>query len=195
MLPGLGLVAWPLAAPAMARALIADRPLARADALVVLAGSRAYERRAVAAARLFLEGAAPRILLTNDGLRGGWSSAQQRNPLFVERARDALIGRGVPADKIEILPAVVRGTHDEAIVLERYSAERPVRSLLLVTSAYHSRRALRTVRRQLRAEQVAVGMHALPPRISPATWWLSPAGWRLVGMELVKLAYYRARWG
>jgi uncharacterized SAM-binding protein YcdF (DUF218 family) len=112
----------------------------------------------------------------------------------VERAAAELRRAGVPAERIEVLPRVVNGTHDEAVLLREYAAAKGLRSLLVVTSAYHSRRALWTLRRVFERSGVAVGLSAPPPdgaTPSPATWWLSARGWREVAGEYLKFIYYR----
>jgi len=193
----LALVAWPLVAWGAARALIVRAEIARADAIVVLSGSSAYVERTRRAAGLFHAGVAPKVILTNDNARSGWSSAEQRNPLFVERAAEELRRAGVPDGRIEVLPQTVGGTYEEAALLRGYAGARGVRSLLFVTSGYHSRRALWTVRRVFRESSVEVGVDALSPgdqTPTPFTWWLSPRGWRAVGLEYPKLIYYRVRY-
>lgn len=185
--------AWPPLAWVAARALIANEELAQADAVVVLAGSSTYAERAERAAQLYDEGRAPRVLLTNDGLPSGWSQEQERNPLFVERAAEELRRRGVPAERIEIISPVVASTYDEAVLLRQQAAARGWRSIIVVTSAYHSRRALWTLRRVFRDGSVAIGLAAAAPgrqAPAPAAWWLSALGWEMVPGEYAKLLYY-----
>jgi uncharacterized SAM-binding protein YcdF (DUF218 family) len=189
----LALVVWCALAWGMARALMVRAELAHADALAVLAGADAYRERTHAAAQLFAEGRAPKILLTNDNLRGGWSTEQQRNPYFVERAFDELRRAGVPAESIEVLPETVSSTHDEAVRLREYATAHNLRSLLVVTSAYHSRRALWTMRRVFRDDGMLIGLDAAATgeqAPNPATWWLHPRGWRTVALEYPKIVYY-----
>lgn len=188
----LTLIAW-----VAAKALIVRSDLAHADALVMLAGSSTYLERARHAARLFNEGRAPRILLTNDNMKGGWSAEQERNPFLVERAADELKRQGVPAEKIEILPGVVSTTHDEAVRIREYSEARKLRSILIVTSAYQSRRVLWTMRRAFRGSDVEVGLDAVEPGDQsplPATWWWYRLGWKMVPGEYVKIVYYRIKY-
>ena len=187
------LVVWTLLAWLGAQALIVEAELAEADALVVLAGSGTYLERAQRAAQLFSEGRAPRILLTDDGLRSGWSQTQERNPLFVERAAEELRRRGVPHDRIEIIRPIVSSTYEEAALLREHSRAQGLRSLLFVTSPYHSRRALWTLRRAFRDSGTAVGLATLAPgqqSPAPALWWLSADGWQMVPGEYVKMGYY-----
>src|SRR5437764_14226528 len=113
------LLAWPLLAWVAAAGLDVRAPtLVRADAIVILSGSEVYRERAAYAARLFKEGRAPRIVLTNDAEPGGWSQARGRTMLFVERAQESLTRAGVPAEAIEIVPGNVTSTYDEATALD-----------------------------------------------------------------------------
>lgn len=188
------LATWSLGAWAAAGWLVVREELPRADALAVLAGSATYVERAQRAAELYREGRAPRIVLTNDGLRGGYSAADDANPLFVERAARELRAAGVPDEAVEVVPQTVTSTFDEAVRLREHAAARGYRSLLVVTSGYQSRRALWTLRRVFGEGDVRVGVEPVEtgrqtPR--PFAWWLYPLGWRLVPGEYVKLAYYR----
>jgi uncharacterized SAM-binding protein YcdF (DUF218 family) len=186
--------AWLLLSWVAARALIVHSEPAHGDAIAILAGSSTYVERARLAARLFHEGRAPKIILTNDGLRGGWSVAQQRNPFFAERAADELRRMGVPSEKIEIIVQPVSSTHEEAVRLREYAVEHGLGSLLVVANAYQSRRALWTLRRVFEGSAVEVRLDAPPAgeleTPSPATWWWHRLGWQLVPGEYLKIAYY-----
>jgi uncharacterized SAM-binding protein YcdF (DUF218 family) len=190
------LLLWPFVAWGAARGLVARAEVERADALVVLSGSAAYAERAAEAARLFREGRAPLVLLTDDGVLGGWSEAEQRNPRFVELAAAELQRGGVPAESITVLDARPTSTHDEAAAVRAYAAERDFRTLLVVTSSHHSRRALWTWRRVFRGSGVRVGLEPAEGARTPGawTWWLSAAGWRQVAGEYVKMGYYVVRY-
>lgn len=186
-------VVWSLIAWAAARFLIVSAELQRADAIVMLSGSSAYAERARLAAKLFAAGRAPKIILTDDGERGGWSDAEQRNPPFVELAAAELRRAGVPADKIEALPHQVSSTYEEAVRLRSAEDARDAHSLLFVTSAYHSRRALWTLRKVFEGTRIEIGLAAVPPgdqSPAPWKWWLSMRGWRMVAGEYVKFGYY-----
>lgn len=191
------LLAWPFVAFVAAKTLIVSSETSNADAIVVLAGSSTYIERTQHAAQLFNQGLAPRIILTNDNIRSGWSVAEQRNPLFVERAAEELKRQGVAADKIEIVPGSVSSTHDEALRIRDYTRERGWHSILLVTSAYQARRALWTLRRVFAATDVRIGLDAAAPgqqSPGPATWWFHRLGWKLVAGEYVKIIYYRIKY-
>lgn len=186
------LLLWPFAAWGAARVLVVRAGVGRADALVVLSGSAAYRERAAEAARLYREGRAPLVLLSDDGVLGGWSEAEQRNPRFVELAAAELERGGVPAESIKVLGARPTSTYDEAEAVRAYAAAQGLRSLVVVTSSYHSRRALWTWRRVFRGSGVEVGLEPAEGERTPGawSWWLSAAGWRQVGGEYVKMSYY-----
>ena len=192
------IVVWVVLAWVGARALIVNAPIDSADAIVVLSGSSTYVERTHKAAELYRQRRAPLVLLTDDHTQGGWSSALQRNPYFVERATDELTKQGVPVEKIKIIPGMASGTHEEVLLIKDYASTQGLRSLLVVTSAYHSRRALRSLRQTFAGTGTTVGLDPVPPGSqtpSPAFWWLQLEGWRIVGSELVKLIYYRVRYG
>ncbi|MGB7925865.1 MAG: YdcF family protein [Pyrinomonadaceae bacterium] len=187
------LAAWLLLSWVAARALIVNSEPAQSDAIAILAGSSTYVERARWAARLFHEGRAPKIILTNDGLRSGWSVAQQRNPFFAERAADELRRMGVPSDRVEIITQPVSSTHEEAVRLREYAVAHNLGSMLVVSNAYQSRRALWTLRRVFEGSNVDVRLDAHPTgeqTPSPATWWWHRLGWQLVPGEYLKMAYY-----
>jgi uncharacterized SAM-binding protein YcdF (DUF218 family) len=192
------LALWWLVAWAAARALVVEVELPQADALVVLSGSGAYVERTREAAELFRQGRVPQILLTNDDSISGWSVEQQRNPLFVERAVAELERAGVPPERIIVLPSPVDSTYAEATLVRSYAERQGLRSLLVVTSAYHSRRAWWTLRRVFRGSGVAVGIKAVrygsAESPAPSRWWWHSSGWRNVGGEYVKQIYYWLRY-
>lgn len=191
------LAAWLPVAWLAARALIVNVRLERADAAVVLSGSSTYIERAQWAAMIFNQGRAQRIILTNDELRSGYSVAQDRNPFFVELAVDELRRLGVPANKVEVIAIPAMNTYDEAILLRDYSMQHDLQALSIVTSPYHTRRALRTFERAFRGSSTKLGVESPPPGFqspSPGTWWLHPLGWKLVPGEYLKLIYYAWRY-
>jgi uncharacterized SAM-binding protein YcdF (DUF218 family) len=176
-----------------ARLLITEAPLANADAIVVLGGSANYRERAREAAKLLLEGRSQRILITNDNMRGPWSSAEQRNPFFYERSFEEIRNAGVPQNSVELLKKPVASTHEEAELVRQYAEEHRLQSVLIVTSAYHSRRALWVFSRVFRDAGIRIGLVNVRTGIDspdPATWWLTLRGWRLVPTEYVKMIYY-----
>jgi uncharacterized SAM-binding protein YcdF (DUF218 family) len=193
---GLGFIAlllWPLLAWSMSRLLIVRTGPETADAIAVFSGSATYKERTGKAGLLFKQGVAPLIILTNDGQRGGWSREQRRNPRFVELAQSLLEQSGVPRDRIVIAPTEVDSTFTEANAVKEFAQLNSIRSLVFVTSAYHSRRALWTVRRVFDGSGIEVGIQPVEPGDQTPgewTWWLTSKGWQFVAGEWVKYGYY-----
>src|SRR5215213_2244586 len=125
------LIVWAFFAPFLAKNLIVEKPLEKADAILVLAGAHTYPERTQKAAELFRNGVAPKIFLTDDGEPAGWSAAEQRNPPFVELARNSLIADGVAAENIEILEPQVTGTIYEARILAEKAKSAHLKSVLI----------------------------------------------------------------
>lgn len=188
-------VVWLFLAPFLAERLIVEKPLPRADAILILGGSHTYLERTEKAAEIYRQGIAPKIYLTDDGEKSGWSVKEQRNPPFVELARDALVKQGVPAENIEIWRPTVSGTIDEARLLSEKARSLNLSSILLVTSAYHTRRAF-SIFQKVFSEQnptIELGITSPPTGLqtpAPAVWWLSIFGWKIVAGEYVKSVVY-----
>jgi len=184
---------WPFAAWAGAKFLITESPLDKADAIVILGGSATYKERTHEAARLLHQGRSQLILITNDNMRGPWSSAEQRNLYYYERSFDELRNAGIAAQNIEVVMDPVASTYEEAQVIRDYAQQHGLKAILIVTSAYHSRRALWVFSRVFRDTGIRIGLVTARPGEEsppPATWWLSARGWRLVPTEYVKMVYY-----
>jgi uncharacterized SAM-binding protein YcdF (DUF218 family) len=98
-----------------------------ADVLIVLGGG--LHERPARAAELFKQQAAPRIILTGEG-----------DDSF---NRHVLLANGVPANVIEI-ENKSETTQENALFTIKLLRAENVHSAILVTSWYHSRRALKT---------------------------------------------------
>ena len=189
LLPALG---WLLA-----RLLVVREPIAKADVIVVMSGSATFRERARHAAALHNDGRAPRIVLTNDYLQSNWSEEEQRNPYYYERSRDELKRAGVPDEKIAVIMVPITGTYDEVTLVKKYSEASQLNSLIVVTSAYHSRRVLWSFRHVFAGSGKLIGIDPVEPGVETpalATWWLHRLGWEMVAKEYAKLLVYWARY-
>ena len=187
------LVASPVVAWFAAHVLIVKAEMPSADAIVVLSGSATYIERANWAAKLYREGRAPLIVLTDDGLIGGWDNREDRNPHYYEMTARRLQQQGVPADRIQLAPGIAVSTYGESVLVRDYATARNLKRVLVVTSGYHSRRALWSMRRACEGSGIQVGMDSAPPgwqTPSPWLWWSRRWGWKVVGGEYLKMIYY-----
>jgi uncharacterized SAM-binding protein YcdF (DUF218 family) len=190
-------VLWPILTWAGANLLIVKSEIASADAIVVLSGSSTYLERADWAAKLYREGRAPVIVLTNDSLISGWDKVEERNPFFYELAAKELVKRSVPESKIQVVSNIALGTYEESLGLRDFATAHNLKRLLVVTSAYHSRRALWSMRHACEGSGIEIGIDSPPPgwqTPSPSTWWWHRWGWKVVAGEYGKLIYYRMRY-
>jgi uncharacterized SAM-binding protein YcdF (DUF218 family) len=167
-----GLLVWfsePLLV-AMGRWLVVESPVEQADLIVALGGDRERQEEAV---RLFKQGLARWVLFVGSDVR-----------LRYYRCL------GVPEDRI-VPVARAYTTYEEALRTRDVVKERGFRSVLIVTSPYHLRRALWTFRQVFRREPVAVGAVAAPDNaFSINAWWRSHVGRKAVLTEYVGLVYY-----
>ena len=187
------IVCAPLFAWAAARLLIVRAEVQSPDAIIVLSGSSTYLERASWAAKLYREGRAPLVVLTNDGVISGWDNREDRNPLFYELSMRRMQQEGVPPTQIEVAPGQAGGTYDESLLVREYAVEHRLHRLLIVTSGYHSRRALWSIRRACEGSGIEVGIDSAPTgwqTPSPWLWWSKRKGWKLVAGEYVKMIYY-----
>lgn len=187
------IVLWCVLAPFLAYLLIVHKPLSHADAIIVLSGSAVYKERTKKAAELYRQGVAPIVFISNDGGHAGWLDDEETNLPFVELEQRDLIANGVMPDAIIILPGKVSGTDDEAKAMRTEIDSRPLNSLLIVTSSYHTRRAIWTFDKIFVGKSTELGVDAQPPgdgTPSPLFWWLRFRGWQTVAGEYVKMAVY-----
>jgi uncharacterized SAM-binding protein YcdF (DUF218 family) len=142
-----------------------DDPVAKADAIVVLAGSK---HRLPVALRLFQRGVAP-VLVISDGL-----DPRSRRTIRLCRERpDVLCPKPDPYS-----------TRGEARLVARLARERGWRSLVVVTSRFHLFRARLLFERCYDGDLAFVG--------APSPWWQRPFA---IGSEWLKLAVAEGRRG
>ncbi len=169
--------------------LVVQPSLSHADAIVVMAGSRTA--RLPIATELFHQHVAPRVLLTNDGIFSSWSPQHDRNLYQVEWAREELLAAGVPEEAIVMLDFSNSGSYFDALHTRNYVLQDDsIRSLLVVTSDYHTRRTLWTFNRLFSGTGILISTYPVPKDPVSQGQWL-----RVNTIELVKLVYYWLRYG
>jgi len=171
----------------LARILTVDDAEGPADYLVVLGGGA--ETRPFAAAALYRAGVAPKVLVFEheaDRITGLGLA-----PTHDELYRKILQIEGVPARALDRAPGVVRNSWDEARALRRFLVARPVRRIVLVTSAEHTRRARWVFRKVLTGLPVEVRVApARHWRFDETNWWKSDEGALVYLHEYLKLPSY-----
>ncbi|MDP3429187.1 MAG: YdcF family protein, partial [Desulfomicrobium sp.] len=141
-------------------------------------------------AALYRDGIAPQVLLTNDGIFASWSQKYQRNLYMAEWAREDLLEMGVPEDAIVLLDYTASGTIHDALNTLAYVRTHPeIRSLLVVTSDYHTRRTFWTFRRVFEEEGILIGVYPVTDISQP--WWRRVSD---LCLEFLKYVYYHLKY-
>lgn len=173
----------------LARFLIIDDPLSPADIVVLLTGDTTT--RPFRAAELIRKGVAPVVVICR-----AESSAPVQWGLF-PNATDVNVGMlkkiGVADSKIIVLerPGGVTSTFDEAETVRDYVRRNKTSSMIIVSSALHTRRARWVFRKVLQGEGVAIRMSPVHHhRFSDTNWWTQEDGLLYCPSEYAKFLLY-----
>jgi uncharacterized SAM-binding protein YcdF (DUF218 family) len=151
------------------------------------------QTRPFAAALLYKYGYVRKVLLTRPPRDAGSALVAAE---YDELARAVLEHEGVPAEDVEVLVGDVSSTMDEARLLAPRIRAEPQARFVLVTSDYHTRRLLWSVRRV--APEAADRLHAFAApveEINAANWWQTENGPTTYLSEYLRLAFYHVRYG
>ena len=172
VLVALAVVAHGPALRLIGRALVVEDPVAKADAIVVVAGGT--PSREDAAAALFREGLAPDVVLSNpltpDRVRQLITMGARRLD-YQGESRLVLEQRGVPAQAIVALPQPVKTTEAELKVVGELARSRGWRRVILVTSPQHSRRVKLVWSRQAPTDIQSIVRIAQDDDSLDGDWW------------------------
>lgn len=178
------LVALGLFAPFAGTLLIEAEPPARADAIVVLAGNA--PGRLLWAEQLRDQGYADLLVVSNErvhthGLETTWLALHRAGVSAPELPDSALVVVDDPPPQSTIDEA----SRDAAILQAR-----GLKSALLVTDAFHSRRAALLFRAAFARKELTVHTVPVADALDLAHWWSHPLSARRTFEEWAKLVYY-----
>jgi uncharacterized SAM-binding protein YcdF (DUF218 family) len=185
-------------APAAGRFLVVADPLPpSADAIVILAGS--IPDRTLEAARLYHRGIAPRVVVTRELLRPGQTALREAGVELPESdalTRTALLGLGVPPRAIVTLRRRAQSTASEARTIARWACGRGIRSMIVVTSPSHTRRARLVMARALGPGVALTVRPASTNAFAGSRWYRVRRDAKEVLSEWQKLVHHwvRERW-
>ena len=172
--------------------LAKEDPLQPADAILILSGTSMS--RPLEGADLYLEGYAPRIVLSRDQPPVGMPALAERGILFLNgatRTHGVFLQLGIPDEAIMIPERIHANTAAEAVTLREMAARERWNRVIVVSSAYHLRRAAFAFRRELRGTDVQVLMRRTRYEpYEPIEWWRQRRDIRAVVEELPRLAAY-----
>jgi uncharacterized SAM-binding protein YcdF (DUF218 family) len=160
----------------MGESWVVDEPAAHADALIVLSDDNFYADRATHGAELFRQGIAPVVVASGRRLRP--------NAGISELMEHDLIERGVPKEKILRLSHDADSTKEEAETVAKLAKERHWKSIVVVTSNYHTRRTRYIYSRVFPAAISVSVASARDGSFDPERWWEKRESTKLFVREL-----------
>lgn len=147
-----------------------------ADVIAVHGGNRVRTAYGIG---LFYQGFAPQL----------WHSSYPRGR---QSTTTAVLSAGVPSTAFRWLSSTSTWT-DGAQIADQARTEN-LKSVLIVTDWWHSRRAVCVDKHHLRGLSVSVAVSLAPAPYGPENWWYDPAMREKVVSELIKLVYYTVRY-
>ncbi len=167
--------------------LIVQDVLEEADVIIVLAGQPID--RAGHAATLYRQGLAPQLICTGGAVPPDFEAI---DVTLVESdiTKWRLTQLGVPDAAITQV-CYATSTAEEADTLARIAVEMGLRSCIVVTNAFHSRRVKKVFRKAFRDTGVRLMVAPAPSsQYDEQEWWKYEHGLLAVNNEYVKLLYY-----
>ena len=174
--------------------MIVVDPIQASDAILILDGSYFGEREIVAT-DLYKDGYAPRVVVTLGYEPQSSEILRQRRvrPASPKEFKLLLLSElGVPDDSIVVLEEGIESTFDEAKLVADWVDDASIGSLILVTTRFHSARALYIFERVFGDRNVRLTMYPTSvDYFNPETWWRNRTTLRIGLFELQKLLFYR----
>jgi uncharacterized SAM-binding protein YcdF (DUF218 family) len=175
----------------LAAAWVVNETPTKADAIVVLGGG--LEDRPFAAAKLYHEGFAPKILYMdvkpNAAVKLGVGLPER------ELTRQVLLSNNVPENAIVAIGNGVTSTYDESRAVRAWLEKSGCKSILIPTDVFHTRRVRWVFNRELDDMQVQIRVQAVqPPAYSAKDWWQHEEGLIAFESEVVKSIYYHFKY-
>ena len=176
---------------AAAAAWIVNEPLSKADVIVVLGGG--LENRPFEAARLFQLSLAPKILLMKPRLTP--ATELGLTPSEADLTRSVLLKMGIPDQAIFVTSDMVTNSFDESIALRNWARTNGVKSVIVPTDIFHTRRVCWLFGKELKRTGIRVQIEAVPVhQYTAGDWWRHEEGIIAFQNEVLKYAYYRVKY-
>jgi uncharacterized SAM-binding protein YcdF (DUF218 family) len=175
----------------LGRYLVTEYPLERADAIAVLAGS--VPDRILEAIDIYKGRYAPIIILTKEEKPPGYDELLSLG-IKVPEGHDInqmiAVRLGVPASSIIILDERTDSTYSEEQALYDFLRKRNLKSVILVTSKYHTTRATKLFNFITDGRIKLITRPSKYDTFDPKNWWKIRRDIKQVLFEYQKLADY-----
>lgn len=170
------------------RLLVADDPVEHADVIVIAIDS--HGAGVLETADLVHSGVASKVAVFVDLSDTTVENEFARRRVADEGSTAQLIRqlKALGIDSVERVPGYVTGTEDEGPVLAKWCDQQKFHSAVVVSTADHSRRLRRMLRRSMKGHPTAVAVRsARYSAFNPEHWWESHGGTRTEIEEMEKL--------
>jgi uncharacterized SAM-binding protein YcdF (DUF218 family) len=176
----------------MGHFLILEQTPQKADLIIVLNGRDT--ERSLAAVDLYNQGYSKLIVMARISKQPGSDEFWRRvgnnfdGKIFFQRAIEAM---GVPKSSFKLIGNGVASTYDEALATREFLNKNAYKSILLVTSKWHSKRAYLIFRSALKNDGIKIVIQ--PSKYDdfrPDGWWRNRNDAKLVFDEYARLIYY-----
>ena len=180
----------PLYLPFLGEFLVCADPLEKADAIVILAGDDAAGSRVIEAVSLWRAGWAE-VLMVSDapiawGVTSGELARQQAAVLGISPTQIVAVSNRSPAGRGLLLDS----TLSESRLLLAECQKRNFRTIIVVTSNFHTRRAKRIFDRLFKDAGIRVLIHpSADMSFRVDHWWTRRADARMWLLEMEKLVF------
>ena len=170
-------------------ALVAEDPLSKSDVVVV--PRWAGDAGALEAADLVHAGVAPRVaVLTGPSVRAEEELARRGIVTPEAATRLTQLTRSLGVQEVEEVQNPINGTEAEGEFLPEWTNLHGFHSIIVITTADHSRRVRRVLHRSMKGHNVNVLIRsARYSGFDPDRWWETRDGTRTEVVELQKLLF------
>jgi len=172
--------------------LIYEQKPQKADLIVVLNGRDT--ERSLATVDLYNQGYSNLIVMSIGYKQPGSDEFWKRvggnfnGKVFFQRAIEAM---GIPEESFRFIRNGVSSTYDEALATREFLKKNGYKSILIVTSKWHSRRAYLTFKSVIKDDGIKVWIYPSKyDTFDPNAWWKKETDAELVFYEYVRLIYY-----
>lgn len=155
----------------------------KVDAIVAVSGGDTLARTDEAV-RLYKQGWASSLIFSG-------AAQDKTGPSNAAVMRTDAIKAGVPASAISIEEQGAT-TKQNADKTQQLLEEKNIKTVILVTSAYHQRRAGLEFSERAASKVTIINHPVASDKQWSSWWWLTPGGWYLAVSELVKIILFYA---
>ncbi len=171
--------------------LVTEYPLEKADAIAVLSGS--VPDRILEAIDIYKRGYAPIIILTKEEKPPGYDELLSfgiKMPEGYDINQMIALKLGIPSASIAIIDERADSTYSEELALYDFLKKRNLKSLILVTSKYHSTRATELFNLVTGGRMRLITRPSKYDTFDPRNWWKVRRDIKQVLFEYQKLVDY-----